>query len=223
MSKIQRMHQIPDIDRPREKIAHKGVAALSNFELWEAYIGSGSGKTDVGTIARRLQRLLDSGGSDALTYEALLTIPGINAATACKIVAAFEIAKRQLAFDNTPLRAMRDILTHLERLRTRQQEHFVVLSLDGGQRLITQRTIAIGTLDAVMAHPREVFAGAVAERAASLIIAHNHPSNDTTPSTKDIELTQQLVAAGQLLGITLRDHIIMSRTGYYSFHQHHLL
>ncbi len=223
MTKIKRIHQLAGVDRPREKIIAKGVTALSDFELWEAYIGSGTGKNGVGSIARQLQRLLDAGGSGALTLETLLRVPGVSTATACKIMAAFELAHRQLAYENTPLRAMRDILTRLEDLRYKRQEYFVALSLDGGHRLISQRTVAIGTLDTVMTHPREVFAEAVAERAASLIVAHNHPSEDTSPSDKDLSLTQQLVAAGQLLGIIVRDHIIIGQKSHYSFRQHHLL
>ena len=97
------------------------------------------------------------------------------------------------------------------------------LSLDGGQRLIAQRTITIGTLDAVMAHPREVFSDAIVDRAASVVVAHNHPSGDPLPSPQDITLTQQLAAAGQLLGITLHDHLILTKTEYFSYRQHHLL
>jgi DNA repair protein RadC len=97
------------------------------------------------------------------------------------------------------------------------------MSLDGGQRLIAQRTITTGTLDAVIAHPREIFADPIVDRAASVIVAHNHPSGEVAPSEKDIALTQQLAGAGQLLGIPLRDHIILTKTEYFSFRQHHLL
>jgi DNA repair protein RadC len=99
----------------------------------------------------------------------------------------------------------------------------VCLSLDGGHRLIAQRTITVGLLDSVMAHPREVFADAITDRAACVVLAHNHPSGDPHPSSRDITLTQQLAAAGHLVGITLRDHIIVSKTDHFSFQQHHYL
>jgi DNA repair protein RadC len=121
------------------------------------------------------------------------------------------------------LRTQHDMLVRLQDLRTKQQEYFVALSLDGGQRLIAQRTVTIGTLDSVMAHPREVFADAIADRAACVVVAHNHPSGDAKPSAKDTALTQQLVAAGQLLGVELYDHIILAKTEHFSFRQHHLL
>lgn len=222
MPKARRINQLPEADRPREKMQRKGAAALSDFELLEVLIGNGTSGADVGYIARRIQKLLQK-GTDALSYESLTAIKGVSLATASKILASLELSKRHLVRDSTPLRTQQDILARLSDIRTKQQEYFVCLSLDGGQRLIAQRTITIGTLDTVIAHPREIFSDAIADRAASIIVAHNHPSGDATPSQKDITLTQQLVAAGQLLGITLHDHIIVTKTEHFSYRQHHLL
>jgi len=216
------IHQILPADRPREKLVTKGPAALSDFELLEVLIGNGSATADVGYIARNIQKVLHRGGS-ALSYEALTAIKGVSIARASKILAALELARRNLLRDVTPLRTQEQVLLRLNDIRAKQQEYFVCLSLDGGQRLIAQRTISIGTLDSVVAHPREVFADTIADRAASIIVAHNHPSGDPLPSQKDVTLTQQLAAAGQLLGITMRDHLILTRTDYFSFSQHHLL
>ncbi len=222
MTDVRRMHQMPLADRPREKLRDKGVAALSDFELLEVLIGSGTATADVGYIARQIHKLLQKGGA-TLNYEALTAIKGVSTATASKLLAALELARRNLVRDHTPLLTQQDILARLQDIRTKQQEYFVCLSLDGGQRLIAQRTITIGTLDAVLAHPREVFADAIVDRAASIVVAHNHPSGDPLPSQKDISLTQQLAAAGSLLGITLRDHIILTKTDHFSYRQHHLL
>ena len=216
------MHQLPLADRPREKLQRKGVAALSDFELLEVLIGSGNKDADVGYIAKKIQKLLQK-GADSLTYENLTAIKGVSLATAGKIMSALELTRRHLVRDATPLLTQQDILARLTELRTKHQEYFVCLSLDGGQRLIAQRTIAIGTLNSVLAHPREVFADAIADRAASVVVAHNHPSGDSNPSQEDIALTQQLAAAGQLLGISLRDHIILTKTGQFSCRQHHML
>lgn len=213
---------MPLADRPREKLRNKGVAALSDFELLEVLIGSGTATADVGYIARQIHKLLQKGGA-ALNYEALTNIKGVSTATASKLLASLELARRNLVRDHTPLLTQQDILARLQDIRTKQQEYFICLSLDGGQRLIAQRTITIGTLDAVLAHPREVFADAIVDRAASVVVAHNHPSGDPRPSQKDISLTQQLAAAGSLLGITLRDHIILTKTDHFSYRQHHLL
>ena len=213
---------MPVIDRPREKLQRKGQAALSDFELLEVMIGSGNAQSDVGQIARRLQRLLFGGGS-SLTYESLVRIPGVSVAHASKMLAAWELAKRHLVRDVEPLRTQQDLVARLDSIRNKQQEHFVALSLDGGQRLIAQRTITIGILDTVLAHPREVFSDTIVDRAATVVVAHNHPSGDPKPSNKDVTLTQQLAAAGQLLGVPLSDHLIVTKTEVYSFRQHHLL
>jgi DNA repair protein RadC len=220
--RAKRIHQLPAADRPREKLRTKGPQALSDFELLEVVIGKGAPNTDVGTIARSVQKQLRR-GTNNLTYEKLLHIKGVSDATAGKILAAIELARRHLLKDNEPLNTIADYVARLDEIRTKQQEYFVCLSLDGGQRLIAKRTITIGTLNTALAHPREVFADAIADRAASVVLAHNHPSGDTAPSQQDISITQQLTAAGQLLGIILRDHIIVSKNSYFSFRQHHLL
>lgn len=222
MQRLRRIHQLPKADRPREKLQHKGPAALSDFELIEALIGSGAAGVDVGRIAQRIQRLMQK-GPDGLSYETLTEIKGIGSAGAGKILAALELAKRHLIHNAEPVRSQQDILGRLGDIRTKQQEYFVCLSLDGGQRLLAQRTITTGTLDAVIAHPREVFADPIVDRAASIVVAHNHPSGEVNPSQKDIALTQQLAAAGLLLGITLRDHLILTKNDSFSFRQHHLL
>ena len=110
-----------------------------------------------------------------------------------------------------------DILPLLKDISTDRQEHFIVLSIDSGRRLINKRVVFIGTVDTVMAHPREVYAGAVADFATGIIVAHNHPSGDPTPSKQDIATTQQLVAAGQILGVELYDHVIVAEERHYSF------
>lgn len=216
------LRQIPALDRPREKLQRKGAAALSDFELLEVIIGNGNAAADVSQIARQIQKLLRRSERE-LTVESLTAISGVSLARATRVLASLEIAKRYLIKDVQPLTTVADILARLDDIRARQQEYLVALTLDGAQRLIAQRTVTVGTLDTLLAHPREVFADAITDRAASVVVAHNHPSADSSPSNNDISLTQQLVAAGQLLGVSLRDHIIVTKNDYYSFRQHHLL
>jgi DNA repair protein RadC len=121
------------------------------------------------------------------------------------------------------LRKHDDILACLRHFRDKKQEYLVCLSLDSGQRLIARRIVTIGLLSTSLAHPREVFAGPLVDRAAAVIVAHNHPSNEATPSQEDITTTQQLVAAGILLGIPVRDHFILTANSYYSFRQHSMI
>jgi len=122
-----------------------------------------------------------------------------------------------------PLRSAQDILACLKPFRDRRQEYFVVLSLDSAGRLIRRRVVTIGLLSSSLVHPREMFAEPLMDRAASVIIAHNHPSGVAEPSKEDIRTTQQLIAAGILLGIPLEDHFIVTKTGYFSFREQGLI
>jgi DNA repair protein RadC len=116
-----------------------------------------------------------------------------------------------------------DVLHRLNFIRYKRQEYFICLSLDSGGRIIKRRTVTIGLLTATLVHPREVFAGPLQERAAGVIVAHNHPSGSTEPSQEDIKTTQQLVAAGQILGLAVNDHLIVTRDSEFSFKQHLLI
>lgn len=115
------------------------------------------------------------------------------------------------------LQSSADILPLLRDIALKRQEYFVVLSLDSERRLIKKRVVFIGTVDAVIAHPREVYAGAIADRASSIIVAHNHPSGDPTPSSQDIAATEQLREAGEILGIELVEHLIVAGGAHHSF------
>lgn len=117
----------------------------------------------------------------------------------------------------------RALLAKLRYIRTRQQEYFVCISLDGQQRIIARRTVFIGTLTSVLAHPREIFVKPLKENAYAVVIAHNHPSGDPTPSSGDIETTQIIAAAGDFLGIPVLDHIVVAKVGQFSFLKHGLL
>lgn len=116
-----------------------------------------------------------------------------------------------------PLLTSEDILAQLKFIRNKKQEYFVCLSLDNGSRLIARRVVTIGLLGTGLVHPREVFAAPLKDHATAVIVAHNHPSGDPEPSDQDIKATSQLVSAGIILGIPLRDHIIVSKEGHYSF------
>ncbi len=222
MTKAKRISQIPEADRPREKLQRKGAAALSDFELLEVLVGTGSPGASVGDIAQKIQKLTQK-GMDAITLEALTELKGVSQGHATKILASIEWARRYLVKSIQPLRSQEDILAYLHFIRLKRQEHFVCLTFDGGDRLIGRRTIAIGVLDSVEAHPREVFTDAIADRAAYVIVAHNHPSGDPQPSREDVLLTQSLVGTGQILGIPLRDHLILTPTQHFSCKEHHLL
>jgi DNA repair protein RadC len=221
MSATTRHHRLYSGDQPREKLQRKGTAALSDFELLEIVIGKNGAQAEANYVARQIQKMLHK-GTGTLTYQSLQTIRGVGPALASEILAMMEVTRRYTVREATPLNRLQDVLARLDSIRYKRQEHLCCLSLDGAHRLIAQRTVTIGTLDMVVAHPREIFADPLADRAASIVLAHNHPSGEVQPSVKDIRLTQQLVAAGQLLGVPLQDHLIVAKNKHFSFRQHHM-
>lgn len=208
MTKIKDRHKD---DRPREKLQTKGAAALSDLELLMAIIGSGNAQADVTKIARDVRTFMREKGSE-LTFEDLLTVKSLGPAKATNIMASFELWRRQFEVTERPIiDSPEKAAEQLADIRDKKQEYFVCLTLDGANRLIAKRVITIGTLTASLVHPREVFADAITDRAASIIVAHNHPSGNTSTSEADSAVTTQLREAGQLLGIELIDHIIITR------------
>ena len=197
------------IDRPREKLLHKGVDALSSQELLQVVIGSGVKGADVVKISKQLCKLLED-GSGKVVLEDLQKLKGVSVASAAKILASLEVASRFVK-TGTKIESPQDVANLLADLRNKKQEHFVVLTLDGANRLIERRLISVGTLTTSLVHPREVFADAITDRAASIIVAHNHPSGNVTPSKADQEITKRLIEVGKIIGIDVIDHIIVTK------------
>ena len=203
-------------DRPREKLALYGVARLSDLELLMAIIGSGNKQADVGVIARRVLKVLQAKGAD-VSYDDLKAVGGLGAAKIPVILASFELARRHLTEPDRPvIDSAEKAYEVLKEYAGKTQEHFVMLTLDGANRLINKHLISVGTLTASLVHPREVFAPAIADRAASIIVAHNHPSGELTPSEADKAVTRRLEETGKLLGINLVDHIIITKSTHSS-------
>ena len=203
-------------DRPREKLAKFGSAKLSDLELLMAVIGSGNAQAGVEQIARSVLKLIKTQGAD-IDYATLREVTGLGEAKIAVLLANFELARRYLLDSDKPIiDSPEKAVELLADIRDKKQEYFVCLTLDGANRLIAKRVISIGTLTASLVHPREVFADAIADRAASIIVAHNHPSGDLRPSSADMAVTERLKQAGELLGISLVDHIILTKYSYKS-------
>lgn len=203
-------------DRPREKLAKSGAGRLSDLELLMAIIGSGNAQADVGTIARQVLKLLQDKKGE-LTYGDLRSVVGLGEAKIPVILASLELAKRYLVDSDRPVvDSPEKAMALLANIRDKKQEHFVCLTLDGANRLIAQRVVTIGTLTASLVHPREVFADAITDRAAGIIVAHNHPSGSLEISQADRDVTDRLTEAGKLLGITLIDHIVVTKDSFQS-------
>ena len=200
--------------RPREKLQARGAEALSDYELLMAIIGSGVAGADVTKVARDVQKLLKEKASE-LTLDDLLAIKGLGLAKATPIMAGYELWRRQFEVSERPIiDSPEKAVEQLSDIRDKKQEYFVCLTLDGANRLIAKRIVTIGTLTASLVHPREVFADAITDRAASIIVAHNHPSGNLQPSQADRDVTDRLREAGELLGVTLLDHVIVTKDGF---------
>lgn len=208
--------QIPEADRPREKLLRKGASALSDQELLAVLLGKGTASMDVMTLAAKLARLIDEKGLLVKAND-LTQFDGVGDAKATLILAAIEFARRRIKPEGSKIETPADLLPHVQHYADRKQEHFLCASINGANEILNIRVVSIGLIDRSPVHPREVFADALADRAAAIIVAHNHPSGGVEPSQSDISITAQLKAAGGILGIELLDHIIFNRTEYFSF------
>ncbi len=214
---MRRMKEVPENDRPREKLAKKGASALSTTELIEAIMGRGTVRRDVRAIARDINELIRS-DAPHITYDGIRSIDGVGETKAAQILACFELGRRYFDRTNNGRRisSPADILPLVEDIRSHRQEHFICISLNGAGEVLAKRTITVGLLNHSLVHPREVFADAITDRAASVICVHNHPSGSLEPSPQDIAITSQLRDAGTTLGIQLLDHIIVTKAGFTS-------
>jgi DNA repair protein RadC len=227
------LNDLPKGERPRERLLSHGVTALSSLELLQILLGRGNAGQSVAITAQNL--LIRFGNIQALSDaspEELVTVQGIGIAKACQIQACFELAKRvtqsELALrDKENGAAVTDSGFFARRVQARiadfKKEHSVVVSLDARGKLIGMDIVSVGILNASLVHPREVFATAFRRGAAIIIFAHNHPSGDLEPSLEDREVTQRLVAAGDIFGVPVVDHLIVSKGGYISFREQGLL
>ncbi len=213
-----------DLDsRPRERLVERGVGALGANELLALVLGTGSLGEDAVTLA---SRLLARGGLRGLARRSaheLARERGIGPARAARLVAACEIGRRlaqSTAMRGTPLRGGGDVYRLLApTLRDLRKEVFVALLLDGKHRLLREERVSEGSLTSAIVHPREVFGPAIRESAAAVIVAHNHPSGDPSPSREDIAVTERLIEVGQLVGVELIDHVVIGDPGYVSLRE----
>lgn len=215
---MKTIKDMPEHSRPREKLREKGVSALTDEELVAAILGMGTAGIDVRTIAKQVAGLIRE-HKTGLTLEHLQAVPGVGLAKAGQILSAFELARRHLLKDTVKITGPKDVLIQMADIVGKQQEHFVCLSLNGANELIARRIVTIGLLDQSQVHPREVFADVIADRAAAVIFAHNHPSGNLQPSESDRHTHEQLTEAAKILGIRVLDHVIVAKKGHFSFQE----
>ncbi|MBU4257238.1 DNA repair protein RadC [Patescibacteria group bacterium] len=212
-----KIKNLPRHERPREKLIEKGATALKDKELLAILLGTGRAGKNVIEVAaeilvkHKMKKLL------ALPYSEMARIKGIGPAKATSLLAAFELTKRALEVEDNNLPTInnaKDAVAQLQELRTAKKEHFVALYLNARNQLIHKETISIGILNASLVHPREVFKPAIEHLAASVILAHNHPGGETEPSRADEKITERLREAGKLLGVDVKDHIIITNNAF---------
>ena len=216
------IRDLPVSERPRERLQKLGVEALSAQEILAVILGRGiAGESVMVTAQRLLSHFGDLKGIGGASVEELSQVKGIGLAKAAQIKAAFELSRRLEGYpqaeDKPIVKTPEDVASLVRgRLKGKKKEHFLALLLDTRNRLIKVAEISIGSLDASIVHPREVFKEAISASAASVIFAHNHPSGDPTASEDDIRLTKRLVKAGEIVGIDVLDHIIIGDKNYLS-------
>ncbi len=223
---VYKLKDIPKLERPREKLVKYGPQFLGNSELLAILIGSGYQGKNVLQLAKDVLAKYQAKNLPKLTYQELILQKGIGKVCACRILAAFELSSRLLLNQDEKaviIDSPQDAYQLLKPAGSYQKEHFIGLYLNARNQLICQETISIGSLNANIVHPREVFEPAITHHALSLLVAHNHPSGDPQPSEDDLEITKRLVKAGNLLGINLIDHLIISAKEFFSFKEKGLI
>ncbi len=222
-----KIKDLPKMERPREKLIAKGTENLKDKELLAILLGTGTEGKNVIEVAEQILGKYPLKNFLKLEYEDLLKIKGINSAKACTILAGQELVKRALEVRDESLPkidSVEDVLAQAVYMRDKSREHLMALYLNARNELLYKKPMFIGTLNASLIHPREIFQEALKQNACSVILAHNHPSGDNEPSEDDITVTNRLIEAGKLMGIDVLDHIIIAKgKSPYSFKENKLI
>lgn len=215
-----KIKDLPNIERPREKLEKYGPEKLSNAELLALLLRTGSKGVNVVELSNKILKKFCGNNLATVPIKELKRTFGLGVAKACEIVACFELGRRMLHHKIASLiLSPEDVWKEMKDIRDSKKEHFLVFFLDARNQQIKREVVSMGTLNANLVHPREVFESAIIHVAAQVIIAHNHPSGNLEPSQEDREVTHRLQEAGKLLGIEVLDHIIVSHSGYTSFRE----
>lgn len=218
MTDKKKIKDLPKVERPREKLIKYGPGHLSNSELLAIILRSGKKGENVVELANKILKKYKAENLPNLAFGELKVFSGLGPAKACEIIACFELGKRLLKGKSASLYLKpEDVWKELKEIREHKKEHFIIFFLDSRNQEIKREIVSVGSLNANLVHPREVFEPAVKNLAAQVILAHNHPSGDPEPSDDDLEINKRLVEAGKILGIEVIDHIIIAKNGFLSF------
>lgn len=217
------VRDLPAEERPREKLIQRGAASLSDTELLAILLRTGTSSVSVLHLAEEVLAKYQDKGLVAImniSPQEIASVHGVGLAKAATIVAAVELGRRLSAKAAQKLEKIEgpeDVARYASPLlRFEQKEHFLVMLLDVRNRVLAMPTVSIGSLTASVAHPREIFREAIRYSAANMILIHNHPSGDPTPSREDVQITKQMMKAGEIMGIPVLDHVIIAGDGFLS-------
>ncbi len=208
------------VERPRERLAKLGVEGLKDTELLALVLRTGFRGHSALDVASEILATIPLRQLIAMPLLTLQSVRGMGVSRAAALLAAVELSKRaDKAHDHgySSIQSVRDVTAQSFEIRDKKKEYLLAFFLNARHQLIAKETISIGTLTASLAHPREIFSPAIGKAAASVILVHNHPSGDPSPSDEDIRLTKRIAQAGQIMGIELLDHLIVAEKGSYSF------
>lgn len=218
--KLMKFSDVPKVDRPREKLEKYGPDKLSNAELLAILLRTGKKGMNVMELARKIMKRFTGASLATASFDELKETSGLGTAKVSELIAAFTLAGRLKEGKRSALiMSPKDVWNELKDIRDNKKEHFVVFFLDVRNQEIRREIISVGTLNASLVHPREVFEPAILHNAAQILIAHNHPSGNPEPSTEDLDLTKRLKDAGSLMGIELIDHVIVTKDSHLSLKQ----
>lgn len=223
------MKEMPESERPREKMIKLGAGTLSNAELVAAVIGSGTQDSSALTLAQRILAMDAKGVSHlaAASFEELCRIRGIGRSKACQLMATAELGKRiytDRAQTKVKIAGPAEIAQKMMiEMRHLKKEVFKVVMLDTKNQILAIEDVSVGSLNASIVHPREVFHHAIRKSANAVVLVHNHPSGHPEPSTEDQRVTERLVEVGHVIGIQVLDHIVIGDLKYFSFKEHDMM
>jgi len=222
-----KIKDLAKIERPREKLIAKGPKNLKDEELLAILLGTGIEGKNVIEVAKQILSKYPKRKLLKLDYNDLSKIKGIGPAKACSILAAAELIKRAMEIKEETLptiESVKDVVAQAVYLRDKSREHLMAIYLNARNEMVWKKqSVFIGTLNANLVHPREIFQGALEHNAASVILVHNHPSGDAEPSEDDLEITKRIIEAGKVMGIDVLDHVIITKNKVFSFKEKKLI
>ena len=206
----------------RETTLKNGLRYPSDEELIMLILGTGTKKTSLRELSQKVIAVINKAGSDDCV-KPLLKINGIGMTKALSIAAALELGRRRMSVLGVKIKCPQDLIPYVKYITMENQEYFLCATLNGANEILKIRTVSAGASNKALISAREIFSNAIRDNASAVLFCHNHPSGNKYPSEQDIETTKRLIDASKILGITILDHIILTRNSYYSFMEHGIL